>query len=139
MTRRRALITNGGCIIGSVMSRAPRRQGHHHIVHGRGCNRQADLVVEDARAGGGSAEAVYFDLTDEPAAAKELSALLEDGPIQVLVNNTSIHNDSPLAGMSGDQQRSVIEGSLFGCLAAGRSALGEATCFWVIPDRFGGP
>ena len=118
MTRRRALITSGGGVIGSAVSRALRCQGHHLIVHGRGRDRRADLVVEDARADGGSAEAVYFDLTDEAAAAKESSALLEDGPIQVLVHNTGIHNDPPLACMSGDQQRSVIEVSLFGCLAA---------------------
>jgi 3-oxoacyl-[acyl-carrier protein] reductase len=114
MTRRRALVTGGGGIIGSVVSRVLHRQEHHVIVHGSGRNRRADLVVEDARADGGSAEAVYFDLTDEAAAARELSTLLEEGPIQVLVHNAGIHNDAPLASMSGCQWRSVIEVSLHG-------------------------
>jgi 3-oxoacyl-[acyl-carrier protein] reductase len=40
--------------------------------------------------------------------------VLEEGPIQILVNNAGIHADAPLAGMSREQWRSVIDVTLNG-------------------------
>jgi 3-oxoacyl-[acyl-carrier protein] reductase len=69
----------------------------------------AQIVAE-----GGSAEAVAFDVTDRAATAAALQALLEVGPIQILVNNAGIHEDVVFPGMSGDQWDRVLDVSLNG-------------------------
>jgi 3-oxoacyl-[acyl-carrier protein] reductase len=43
-----------------------------------------------------------------------LEALLEDGPIQVIVNNAGIHRDAPMAGMRPDQWSEVVDVVLTG-------------------------
>jgi 3-oxoacyl-[acyl-carrier protein] reductase len=40
--------------------------------------------------------------------------LLADGPIQVVVNNAGIHDDAPMAGMSAEQWKRVVDVSLHG-------------------------
>ena len=71
-------------------------------------------VVADIRAGGGSAETVTFDVSDEEQARRILAEQLEAGPIQVLVNNAGFHDDAPMAGMSSAQWRRVIDVCLHG-------------------------
>jgi 3-oxoacyl-[acyl-carrier protein] reductase len=46
--------------------------------------------------------------------ATVLERLLTEGPFQIVVNNAGIHADAPMAGMSGEQWRSVVEVSLHG-------------------------
>jgi 3-oxoacyl-[acyl-carrier protein] reductase len=57
---------------------------------------------------------VAFDVTDRQACASALEKLLEDGPIQVLVNNAGIHDDAVFAGMAGAQWDRVLDVSLNG-------------------------
>ncbi|HYE36819.1 3-oxoacyl-ACP reductase FabG [Methylocaldum sp.] len=111
---RRALITGGSGAIGGAIARQLANDGLHAIVHGHGNPNGARVVVEDIRARGGSAEAVFFDVADGDSTAQVLEALLEVGPIQVLVNNAGIHDDAPLAGMRREQWRRVVEVSLTG-------------------------
>lgn len=110
----RALVTGGSGAIGGAIARQLAYDGLHVIVHGFGSRDAADSVVKDIRARGGSAETIFFDVTDGDSAKRVLEALLESGPIQVLVNNAGIHDDAPLAGMRPDQWRNVIEVSLTG-------------------------
>ncbi|MEQ9728961.1 SDR family NAD(P)-dependent oxidoreductase, partial [Pseudomonas sp. WHRI 8822A] len=65
-------------------------------------------------AAGGSAEAVAFDVADARASADALAALLEAGPIHIVVNNAGIHDDAPMAGMNAQQWHRVIDVSLHG-------------------------
>jgi 3-oxoacyl-[acyl-carrier protein] reductase len=55
-----------------------------------------------------------FDVTDRETTEIALDKLLEQGPIQILVNNAGIHDDAPLAGMSAEQWRRVLDVSLNG-------------------------
>lgn len=52
-------------------------------------------------------------VSTSPTAAA-LTALLEAGPIQILVNNAGIHSDAVFPGMSGEQWDSVVDVSLNG-------------------------
>jgi 3-oxoacyl-[acyl-carrier protein] reductase len=83
-------------------------------VHANRNLAEAERVVQNIRAAGGSAEAVAFDVTNEEAAAAALERLLADGPVQIVVNNAGIHADAPMAGMSGEDWRSVVDVSLHG-------------------------
>ncbi|MGH8515643.1 MAG: SDR family oxidoreductase, partial [Gammaproteobacteria bacterium] len=51
---------------------------------------------------------------DAEAAKRALDAILEDGPVQVLVNNAGVHDDAPMAGMRPEQWQDVIAVSLHG-------------------------
>ena len=110
----RALVTGGGGAIGAAVCRRLAASGLGVVVHGSGRNRAADAVAREIRDGGGTAEALCFDVTDEAACAAALAEVLESGPIQVLVHNAGVHDDAPLAGMSGDQWRSVVAVALDG-------------------------
>ncbi|KAB7780708.1 3-oxoacyl-ACP reductase FabG [Xanthomonas sp. LMG 12460] len=111
---RRALVTGGSGDLGGAICHALAAQGLHVIVHANANVARAAAVVEAIVAAGGSAEAVAFDVADAEASAQALAALLEAGPIQVLVNNAGIHDDAPMAGMSAAQWHKVIDVSLHG-------------------------
>ncbi|XQA63034.1 3-oxoacyl-ACP reductase FabG [Xanthomonas sacchari] len=111
---RRALVTGGSGDLGGAICRALAAQGLHVIVHANANVARAAAVLEAIVAAGGSAEAVAFDVADAQASAQALAALLEAGPIQVLVNNAGIHDDAPMAGMSAAQWHKVIDVSLHG-------------------------
>jgi 3-oxoacyl-[acyl-carrier protein] reductase len=53
-------------------------------------------------------------VTDAARTLEELERLLEDGAIQVLVNNAGIHDDAPFPGMRPEQWSRVIDVSLNG-------------------------
>jgi 3-oxoacyl-[acyl-carrier protein] reductase len=111
---RRALVTGGSGGIGSMICRRLARDGYHVFVHGNRNPENAEVVVSEIRQNGGSADALTLDVADFSACQKELSALVEAEPVQILVNNAGIHSDAPLAGMSFEQWRSVIDVSLNG-------------------------
>jgi 3-oxoacyl-[acyl-carrier protein] reductase len=110
----RALVTGGSGAIGAAICRRLARQGSHLIVHANRRLEQAEQVAAEICAGGGSAEAVAFDVADTAAAQTAIERLIEDGPIQVLVNNAGVTDDAPLAGMRAEQWRHVIDVSLNG-------------------------
>ncbi|MBA4327449.1 MAG: 3-oxoacyl-ACP reductase FabG [Polaromonas sp.] len=111
---RRALVTGGSGGIGSAICRRLAADGYSVIVHANGNLEKAQAVAADITAGGGQAQAVAFDVTDAAATAAALEALLEHGPIQVLVNNAGIHDDAVFPGMQLAQWQRVLDVSLNG-------------------------
>jgi 3-oxoacyl-[acyl-carrier protein] reductase len=111
---KRALVTGGSGGIGSAICRRLARDGLHVFVHGHQNAGKAEALAGEIRRDGGSAEALTFDVTNFDACHRTLSTLAEAGPIQVLVNNAGTHSDAPLAGMSVEQWRQVIDVSLNG-------------------------
>ena len=111
---KRALVTGASGDIGSAICRRLSRDGLHVIVHThRHPERGRDIVTEIMQAGG-SAQTVNFDVTDAEAARIALQVLIDEEPIQVLVNNAGIYSDAPMAGMDHEQWRQVIDVSLNG-------------------------
>ena len=111
---RRALVTGGSGTIGAAIARALAAVDNHVYVHAHGQMHAADEIAADIVAGGGSAEAVRFDVTDTDETRQVLERLLEAGAIQIVVNNAGIHDDAVLAGMSIDQWSRVVDVSLKG-------------------------
>ena len=109
---KRALVTGGSGGIGAAICRRLAADGCHLLVHAS--RAPAAALVAEIRAGGGSAEAVVFDVTEREGTAAALADLLAAGPIQVLVNNAGIHADAVFPGMSGEQWDRVIDVSLNG-------------------------
>ena len=112
--RKRALVTGGSGDLGGAICKRLAADGLHVIVHANGNLARAAAVVADIQALGGSAEAVAFDVADADAARSTIEALLQAGPVQVIVNNAGIHDDAPMAGMSQAQWKRVIDVSLHG-------------------------
>lgn len=110
---KRALVTGGSGDIGSAICKRLARE-HHVLVHAHARIERAQAVVDEILAAGGQASAVAFDVTDAQACATSLEALLEQGPIQVIVNNAGIHDDAVFPGMSATQWHRVIDVSLHG-------------------------
>jgi 3-oxoacyl-[acyl-carrier protein] reductase len=111
---KRALVTGGSGGIGSAICRRLAADGFSVIVHANSHLATAQLVAADIVTQGGQAQAVAFDVTDAIATGKALQALLEDGPIQVLVNNAGIHDDAVFPGMQLAQWQRVLDVSLNG-------------------------
>jgi 3-oxoacyl-[acyl-carrier protein] reductase len=114
MTMKRALVTGGSGAIGAAICRTLAGRGFHVVVHGFTHGERADALAAEIVAGGGSAEAIGFDLRDGDAVVEKMETLLRTGPIQVLVHNAGIFHDGPMAGMSRDKWLSVIDTSLNG-------------------------
>jgi 3-oxoacyl-[acyl-carrier protein] reductase len=107
---RRALVTGGSGTLGAAICRELAAHDCEVIVHAhRHLDAAKALAAELPRA-----RAVAFDVTDREATRTALEALLEEAPIQVLVNNAGVNDDAPLAGMSEAQWRGVIDVSLHG-------------------------
>lgn len=112
--RRRALVTGGSGGIGAAICRRLAADGLHVIVHANKGLDRAEALVADIAQGGGSAQAVAFDVTDRVASNAAIELLLQAGPVQVLVNNAGIHDDAVFPGMRGEQWDRVIDVSLNG-------------------------
>ncbi|MEK6211230.1 MAG: 3-oxoacyl-ACP reductase FabG [Pseudomonadota bacterium] len=111
---KRALVTGGSGAIGAAICRMLAARGLQVIVHANKRLEAAEGLAAQLRAGGAKAQAVAFDVTDRIDAARALGALVDEAPIQVLVNNAGIHEDAPFAGMRGEQWDRVIDVSLNG-------------------------
>jgi 3-oxoacyl-[acyl-carrier protein] reductase len=111
---RRALVTGGSGDIGSAICRRLAADGCEVIVHANQRIERAQEVAAQIVADGGHARAVAFDVADATAARTAIAELLQDGPIQVVVNNAGIHDDGPMAGMSAEKWKRVIDVSLHG-------------------------
>ena len=110
----KALVTGGSGALGQAICEALARAGHDVHVHAHRHLEAAQAVAARLVQAGGAAQAIAFDVTDETASRAALERLLEDGPVQILVNNAGIHDDAPMAGMSQRQWRSVIDVTLNG-------------------------
>ena len=112
--RKKALVTGGSGGIGSAICRQLANDGFHVVVHANRSLEAARSLAGEITAAGGSAQALAFDVTDAAATSAALEALLEDGPVQVLVNNAGIHDDAIFPGMQLRQWQQVIDVSLNG-------------------------
>ena len=111
---KRALVTGGSGDIGEAICLELAKIDLHVIVHANNNLSKANNIVNRIIQTGGSAEPVSFDVTNKKTSLAAIEKILEDGPIQVLVNNAGIHQDAILAGMKHEQWDQVIDVNLNG-------------------------
>jgi 3-oxoacyl-[acyl-carrier protein] reductase len=109
-----ALVTGGSGGIGAAICRRLAADGCHVYIHAHRGLQAAQTLAEAICAGGGSAEALAFDVTDSTAVTDALRPLVEHRPIQILVNNAGIHDDAVFPGMRAEQWHRVIDVSVTG-------------------------
>src|SRR5450830_2100635 len=111
---KRALVTGGSGGIGAAISRRLAADGCHVYIHANQGIAAAQQLATEICAAGGSAEALQFDVTDSAAVIAVLGPLVEDEPIQIVVNNAGIHDDAVFPGMRPEQWHRVIDVSVNG-------------------------
>ena len=111
---KRALVTGGSGGIGAAICKKLAADGLHVIIHTHRNPVKAQALADSIIAAGGGASISAFDVTDAQATALALTDLIEAGPIQVLVNNAGIHDDTVFPALSARQWQSVIDVSLNG-------------------------
>jgi 3-oxoacyl-[acyl-carrier protein] reductase len=113
-TPKRALVTGGSGGIGAAICKQLGAAGHFVYVHANRGRAAAEAVVAEISAAGGKAGVVCFDVTDAVATRSALDTMLEQAPVQILVNNAGIHDDAAFPGMSPTQWHSVIDVAIDG-------------------------
>ena len=90
-----ALITGASRGLGLAMAKGMAAAGAHVVLNAR--NPEAlDACVSEIAAAGGSAEAIAFDVTDEPAAVAAVKQIVADrGRLDILVNNAGMVHRVP--------------------------------------------
>lgn len=111
---KRALVTGGSGGIGAAICWRLAADGYHVFIHANQGIAAAMKLAAEIHTAGGSAEALQFDVTDQDAVSAALNPLVENEPIQVLVNNAGIHDDAVFPGMSSEQWHRVIDVSVHG-------------------------
>jgi 3-oxoacyl-[acyl-carrier protein] reductase len=109
-----ALVTGGSGGIGAAICRRLAADGCHVFIHAHRNLQAAQALANSICAGGGSAQALTFDVTDGAAVAEVLLPLVEHQPIQILVNNAGTHDDAVFPGMRAEQWHRVIDVSVHG-------------------------
>lgn len=111
---KRALVTGASGAIGAAISRRLAADGCHVYLHAHHGMAAAAALAAEICAAGGSAEVLQFDVTDSAAVSAILAPLVEDTPIQIVVNNAGIHDDAVFPGMRAEQWHRVIDVSVHG-------------------------
>ncbi len=110
----RALVTGGSGALGAAICRRLAKGGKFVYVHAHRGLAAAQSLVDEILTGGGAAAAVSFDLTDAAGTRTAVEKLLEDGAVQVLVNNAGVHDDAAFPGMNPAQWHRVVDLSVNG-------------------------
>jgi len=111
---KKALVTGGSGGMGAAICRRLAADGCHVFIHAHRGLESAQTLAEVICADGGSAEVLVFDVTDSAAVTAALTPLVDDQPIQILVNNAGIHDDAVFPGMRAAQWQRVIDVSVNG-------------------------
>ncbi len=109
-----ALVTGGSGGIGAAICRRLAADGCHVYIHANRGLPAAQALANEINADGGSAQALAFDVTDSAAVSAALTPLVEQQPIQIIVNNAGIHDDVVFPGMRAEQWHRVIDVSVHG-------------------------
>lgn len=111
---RRALVTGGSGDIGSAICRCLAAAGHHVYIHAHKNEKAASSLSRELNARGLSTNSTLFDVTNESDTRACLEGLLNEGPIQIVVNNAAVHEDAIFPGMASRQWHHVVDVTLHG-------------------------
>ncbi len=121
-----ALVTGASRGIGRAIALALARLPAHVVVNYRSSREQAEGVVAEIGAAGGSAEACGFDVADAAAAEREVLRLIErHGAPYAVVNNAGVVRDELMVWLTSAEWEGVIGTNLTGFFNVTRPCLKE--------------
>ncbi|PUA27666.1 MAG: 3-oxoacyl-ACP reductase [Cellvibrio sp. 79] len=107
------LVTGSSRGIGKAIALALAAKGHELVVHCRAQRDQAEAVVEQIAASGGTARVLQFDIADRAATKAALEQdMAAHGAYYGVVCNAGITRDASFPAMSGEAWDSVIHTNL---------------------------
>ena len=119
-----ALVTGASSGIGHGVAKVLAARGAAVAVHFHSEREPAEQLVEAIREAGGRAQAIGGDVSKEPDVLRlfaETEAAL--GPLDVLVANSGVQADAPIAEMTLAQWSKVIDVNLTGQFLCAREAV----------------
>lgn len=119
-----ALVTGASSGIGQGVAIELARRGANLVVNFRSDAEGAETTLRRAAAAGAAAVAIAADVA-EPADVKRMFAAAVDrfGALDILVGNASIQRDAPVAEMTVEDWRRVIDVNLGGQFLCAQAAV----------------
>jgi 3-oxoacyl-[acyl-carrier protein] reductase len=111
---KRALVTGASGALGSAIAQRLAAQGAHVWLHAHSRADAVQALAQTIATAGGQAQPIVFDLGDDAATRAACERLLQDGPVQIIVNNAGVHDDAVFPAMRAEQWHRVIDVSLHG-------------------------
>jgi 3-oxoacyl-[acyl-carrier protein] reductase len=123
-TKSIALVTGGSRGIGAAISEKLGARGFHVIVNYVSNEAKAQEVVTKITAAGGSAEAMKFDVGNEEQVVQAVAEIAKKGmPLEVLVNNAGISEDSLILRLKKDSLDRTLQTNLVSAILLSREAV----------------
>jgi 3-oxoacyl-[acyl-carrier protein] reductase len=119
-----ALVTGGVRKIGRAIALVLAREGAAVAVNAKSSRGEADGVVREIAALGGTACTMMADVTDEAEVARMAAAIARElGPIDILINNAAIRREEAFAEMSFAGWRAIMAVVLDGAFLTSRAVI----------------
>lgn len=120
------LVTGGSRGIGRAICVKMASLGYYILINYKGNEAAANETLEQVKALGAEGEIIQFDVQDKVQVKAVLGAWIEKEtgkPIEILVNNAGIKDDTLMLWMKDEQWESVLDTSLGGFFYVTREVL----------------
>jgi glucose 1-dehydrogenase len=131
-----ALVTGSNSGIGEAIAKALAKEGAKVAVNWVVNEEKTDKVINDIKAEGGQAIAVYADVSKENEVQDMFKKMFDAfGTIDILINNAGLQRDSAFADMTIEQWQMVIDVNLTGQFLCAREAVREFLRRGLVKER----
>src|SRR5882724_2238502 len=121
LTGRTALVTGSSQGLGLAIARGLAQAGAAVVLNGRDA-KKLSAAAKALDAEGARVAMAAFDVTDGEAAMREVEDIEEKfAPIDILINNAGIQRRAPLAEMTEEQWREVLDTNLTSAFLVARA------------------
>jgi gluconate 5-dehydrogenase len=121
LTGRTALVTGSSQGLGLALARGLTQAGAAVVLNGRD-EKKLVAAAETLRGEGARVSVAAFDVTDGAACASAVAKIeSEFAPIDIVINNAGIQRRAPLAEMTEEQWRAVIDTNLTSAFLVARA------------------